>query len=420
MFDRWTRFLPRKSKKDVDRAIRFIVSHAYKNVPFYRSYYNQAGVDPLSIRCAEDLPRLPIVNRLDLMAGGPSKYLSDGVSPEKLIIRHTTGTTGTSVIVHMNMLEEYFRDMTIIDSYRRNASLTLPMTLVNVGPERKDRFTEIFRQIGPITIVKLFRDMPAEQQVDILMRIKPTIMGGRPSAYWQLANTLREKKIMPPVPRLITSGAELLFPHVRKLIEDVFRCRVADYYNCEEGGNLAWECPANPELMHPNPATVCIEAVDYQGNPVSAGKEGSIIITNLFNCTMPFIRYEVGDRGIMMEAGHCQCGFNGPVMRLTEGRNENFIVLPDGREISPRIMYNVVNTAFPHGVKGWSMIEAIRVLQIIQESNDLIEIRVVPGPAYTDSLWRAVEKNIKQLHPAMRLEVTIVKDLRPEPGKSFI
>ena len=71
MISRWTRFLPRKGKKDVDRSIRHIVSSAYKNVPFYRKSFDRAGVDPLSIRGVDDLPRLQIVTRLDLMAGGP-------------------------------------------------------------------------------------------------------------------------------------------------------------------------------------------------------------------------------------------------------------------------------------------------------------------------------------------------------------
>jgi phenylacetate-CoA ligase len=415
----WTRFLPRKNKNDVDGSIQYIVSHAYKNVPFYRRTFDKAGVNPADIRKAEDLARLPIVNRLDLMVGGPSEYLRRGASPEKLVVRHTTGTTGTPVTVYKNKFEELFRKVTVIDAYSRNASLTCPMTLVNVGPERKDGSTKIVEKIGPVTIIKLFRDIPMEEQISILMSIKPTIMGGRPSFYWDLANALREKDIVPPSPRLITGGAEILFPHVRKLLEDVFRCRVADYYNSEEGGNLAWECPANPELMHPNTATVWIEAVDQQGTPVLAGNEGHLIITNLYNYSMPFIRYETGDRGILLETGKCECGFNGPVMRLTEGRNENYIVLPDGREISPRIMYNVINTGFPHDKNDWNMIDALRIFQIIQEANDLIEIKVVPGPAYSDSLWLAVEKNLKVLHPAMRLNVSIVDDLQPEPGKKF-
>lgn len=414
-----TRFLLRKNKNDVDRSIRYIVSHAYNNVPFYRRAFNKAGVNPADIRKAEDLTYLPVTKRLDMMVAGPAEYLSHGLSPKKLVIRHTTGTTGTPIVVHKNRTEEFFRKITVIDAYRRNTSLTCPMTLVNVGPERKDGSTKIVEKIGPITIIKLFRDIPMEKQISILMSIKPTIMGGRPSLYWDLANSLREKGIVPPSPRLITGGAEILFPHVRKLLEDVFRCRVADYYNNEEGGNLAWECPANPEFMHPNTATVWIEAVDHQGIPIPTGSEGHLIITNLYNYSMPFIRYETGDRGILLETGKCQCGFDGPVMRLTEGRNENYIVLPDGREISPRFMFNVVNTGFPHDKKDWNMIDAMRIFQIIQESNDLIEIRVVPGPAYSDSLWRAVEENLKILHPAMRLKVSIVDDLRAEPGKKF-
>ena len=419
MISRWTRFLPRKGKKYVDRSIRYIVSSAYKNVPFYRKSFDRAGIDPKSIRSLDDLPRLPITTRLDLMAVGPAEYLRCGVSPEQLTIRHTTGTTGTPVIIHMDKMEEAFRRITLIDALKRNASLTCPMTLVDVGPERKDLSTEIFKRMGPVNIVRLFRTMPMEKQIEILMKISPTIMGGRPSAFWDLANALREKGIVPPVPRLMVSGAELLFPHVRALMENVFRCRVADYYNCEEVGNLAWECPANPGLMHPNTATGWIEVVDQRGNPTPTGIEGHLIVTNLFNHSMPFIRYELGDRGTMMEPGHCQCGFNGPVMRLTEGRSENFIVLPDGREITPRLMFEIVNSAFPHDTPGWSMIKAIRAFQIIQEANDLIVIKAVPGPAYSESLWGAVEDNIKSLHPAMRLEVVIVGDLRPEPGKKF-
>jgi phenylacetate-CoA ligase len=127
----------------------------------------------------------------------------------------------------------------------------------------------------------------------------------------------------------------------------------------------------------------------------------------------------MGDRGTLLEPGDCSCGFKGPVMRLTEGRNENFIILPDGREISPRLMYEVVNSAFPHEKPGWSMIDAILVFQIIQEKTDLIVLKIVPGAAYNDSLLIPVEENIKRLHSEMHLKAEIVTDLRPAPGKKF-
>ena len=129
MIGGWTRFLPRKNKKDVDRSIRYIVSHAYNNVPLYRRTFDKTGVNPADIRKAEDLTHLPIIKRLDMMVAGPAEYLSRDVSPEKLVIRHTTGTTGTPVTVYKNRLEEAFCKITIIDSYKRNTSMTCPMTL---------------------------------------------------------------------------------------------------------------------------------------------------------------------------------------------------------------------------------------------------------------------------------------------------
>jgi phenylacetate-CoA ligase len=403
----------------VNACVHDIVSHAYEKVPFYRNAFNKAGINPSKIYGVRDLSLLPIISRVDLMAGGPSYFLRQGANPDKLIVKHTTGTSGNPTIVYMNLMEQTFRHLTFLDSLRRNVHLKLPLTLVDFGPERKDSATQIFRQIGPFKIVRIFRNLPMEQQIKILTSIKPTILGGRPSMFWELALVLKEQGIRPSRPALIRTGAEMLFDHVRFLLQDVFNCKVVDYYNCEEAGNLAWECPENQNLMHPNTANVWIEIVDQQDKPVSTGGEGRIVITNLYNYTMPFIRYPLGDRGVFLDIGKCSCGYNGPIMRLTEGRDENFIVLPDGKEITPRHIFDIVNTSFPYDKPGWNLIDCIRIFQIIQEADDLILIKVIPGPAYTESFWPNVQNNLRKLHPAIRLQIELVDDLSPAPGKKF-
>ena len=414
-----SRFLPRKGINDVNRAIRHVVSHAGKNVPFYREAFNNARVCASAIRGIDDLPTLPVTDRLELMAGGPAFYLRQGADPLKLTVKHTTGTTGTPVMIHMNFMEQAFRKLTLLDSFRRNAKLTFPFEMVDVGPEQKDQSTKGSQQVGPVKIIRLFRAMPLEDQIEILRRSKPALILGRPSTLWQLALAFQQKAVRPPAPRLVLTGAEMLFPHVRLLLEEVFGCRVADYYNCEEVGNLAWECPEHSDRMHPNTATSWMEAVDRDGNPVPNGQEGRLVVTNLYNHTMPFIRYALGDRGILLDSEACSCGFTGPVMRLTEGRDENFIILPDGKEITPRLMYDVVNTGFPHDEPGWHLIDHIRTFQIVQEARDLIVVKAVPGPLYSERIWREVQKNIKRLHPAFRFEAVLVEDLSPEPGRKF-
>ena len=171
--------------------------------------------------------------------------------------------------------------------------------------------------------------------------------------------------------------------------------------------------------MHPNLANTWIEIVGQNGQPVAKGKNGRIVITNLYNYTMPFIRYGTGDRGVDLGEGVCECGFNGPVMRLTEGRDGNFIVLPDGSEINPRNLYDAVNFAFPHDRPGWNLIDFIRAFQIVQEAIDLIVVKVVPGPQYSDSFWPKVRENLSGLHPALTLKVECVSDLTPPTGKKF-
>lgn len=415
----WVRFKPRKGIADVDRAVRSILISAYREVPYYHDLMLRAGLHPSQISGTEDLPRFPITSRRELMAAGERGFLRRSCDRNRLVVRHTTGTTGEPVVVYMSWLENMFRRLTLLDAFRRHVRLRPPLTLVDVGPERKDRSTQPVHHAGPIKIVRLFRTMPLDEQIETLQQITPTIIEGRPSSLWQLTGALRDRGIRPLRPRLIISYAEILYPHVRKLLEETFECRVADFYSCEEIGNVAWQCPENPDLMHPNPATGWLEAVDEKGDPVSYGQIGRLVITNLYNRTMPFIRYDLGDRGALLHSGPCSCGFHGPAMRLTEGRDENFFVLPDGRQITPRLAFDVVNAAFPHDDPTWKHIEAIRVFQIIQTKPDLIVVKVVPGPAYSESLWPKVRESVRQLHPSMRLEIEIVEDLTPEPGKKF-
>jgi phenylacetate-CoA ligase len=143
------------------------------------------------------------------------------------------------------------------------------------------------------------------------------------------------------------------------------------------------------------------------------------VITNLFNATMPFVRYAMGDRAALVEPGHCSCGFDGPAMRLVDGRDEDFFVLPDGREISPRVIYDVVNTALPAGGVGGVLAEAIRAFQIVQEERDRIVVRVVPGARYSDDLWKDLDAHVRALHPDVRVAVIRVDALEPGPGGKF-
>jgi phenylacetate-CoA ligase len=65
--------------------------------------------------------------------------------------------------------------------------------------------------------------------------------------------------------------------------------------------------------MHVISENVIVEVVDESGQAV-IGKEGDILISDLNNRVMPFIRYRIGDRGRIL-ASQCSCGRIGPDCR---------------------------------------------------------------------------------------------------------
>ncbi|MFC2081640.1 phenylacetate--CoA ligase family protein [Candidatus Bipolaricaulota bacterium] len=407
---RFARYVRRKSPAQSADALRFVVERAARDVPFYKELYGRASVKPGAVSGASDLPRLPIAQRADLLAAGHAGHLRRGVDPLELVSRRTTGTTGEPLTVFFSNTEAWFRKLTLLDSFRNRVRLPLPFSMVDVGVGDGQYGDDWAQRLGFVRIDRVYRVTPLAEQVAQLADLRPDIVEGRPSSLWLLARESRRVNIGLPRPRLVVSFAETLYPHVRAELEHAFGSCVADYYNCQEVGNIAWECPDHDGWMHVNPSTVVVEVVDDGGEPLPVGTVGRVLLTNLYNCTMPFVRYEIGDRAALLDVRECSCGFSGTSIRSVEGRDEDFFLLPDGREISPRLAYEVVAEALPAAQLGNELFQAIRLFQIVQESRDLVAVRVVPGPDYDSSLWAGLEASVRSLHPEMCVRVDLVSE----------
>jgi phenylacetate-CoA ligase len=89
----------------------------------------------------------------------------------------------------------------------------------------------------------------------------------------------------------IISTSMMLLPHERKVIEKVFQCKVTDRYGCEEVSLIGCECEMH-EGMHMNIEHLVIEFVKDDGSYAVPGEPGNIVVTDLMNYAMPFIRYK--------------------------------------------------------------------------------------------------------------------------------
>ena len=86
-----------------------------------------------------------------------------------------------------------------------------------------------------------------------------------------------------------------------------------------------------------NSETLFIEILDEENNILSNGKEGRIVITSLYNKAHPFIRYDIGDVGILDE----KSTFKKPILKKLIGRTSDVAILPSGKK-SPGLTFYYV------------------------------------------------------------------------------
>jgi phenylacetate-CoA ligase len=157
----------------------------------------------------------------------------------------------------------------------------------------------------------------------------------------------------------------MLVAHERALIEEVFSCRVTDRYGCEEVGLIGCECERH-EGMHLDIEHLYIEFLREDGSAAAAGEEGAIVLTDLYNRGMPFIRYRIEDVGVWTQR-RCSCGRGLPLMERVTGRVADYLKRRDGSLVAGVSLVERTLTA----------ITGIEQLQIVQPSREEIVLNVV-------------------------------------------
>ena len=114
-----------------------------------------------------------------------------------------------------------------------------------------------------------------------------------------------------------------------------------------------------------------VEPIDEKGNPVRDGVQSDrILLTNLYNYTQPFIRYEVTDR-VIFHHEPCPCGNPSPWIEL-EGRTDDVTIFrEDGKtiRIAPLSVYAVLKE-----------VPSLRRFQVLVHPENRIELRMEEAP----------------------------------------
>jgi len=383
-----------------------IINYAYNNTIFYRKKFDSLGLKPQEIKSREDILKIPLTTKKEVLANFPANLLAQGYSLSDCHTENTSGSSGLKLTVALDYKAKDFCDCVYARAlfavgYKPWQSMAYFWPSVN---HRK----EFHEYLGLMPKDWISSHIRPEAQLDILLKLKPRIIYGFPTILVVLAKIIENERVKYSAirPEFIISHAELLTEEARKYLERVFGCPVYNEYGATEFGfRMAWECRKR-EGLHIDADSVLIEFIK-DGLPVKSGEAGEMIITGLVNRAMPLIRYQIGDVGVASDR-KCSCGRGLPLMEVIEGRRDDFIILPSGKLVSPRGVVPIVEK-----------VKEILEFRIIQKDKVKLLIHIVFSGGSRLEVLPILKKDLLDFfNECVDIEFEIRQDIaRSERGK---
>ncbi|WP_274475266.1 phenylacetate--CoA ligase family protein [Mangrovimonas aestuarii] len=307
-----------------------ILKHAKDTTDFYKSENPQSGIESF-----------PVINK-SILKDHTSGFLSDRFKLDELIPTITSGSTGTPFKSYQNKNKKL-----------RNTADTIffaHLTGYDVGNKlyyfkiwsrnnRKTKFLQKVQNVVPIDVLDLKKN--AGQIIKKLNRNTNSIsLLGYVSAFETLYKWLMENpniSINAKINSAITMS-EGLDLETKRLLQKKFNCDIYSRYSNVENGILAQQIPGSGECFLINTMSYYFEILDIETDKVLPyGSLGRIVVTDLYNEAMPFIRYDTGDIG-EIEIKKIE-GKDYHVLSKIEGRKLDQIFNTKGELISSYIVY---------------------------------------------------------------------------------
>jgi phenylacetate-CoA ligase len=399
-----TQWLPPDEVQEIQSAaLGRLLIHAYDTCPYYRDAWRAMGLDPRSVRSTEDLAPWPVIDR-DVIAARRTDMRSrlHGI---RLLHKSTGGSSGTPLHFDLDTGSDERR----MGAWHRGyawagaAPGTRQLFLWSVPLAQQDKLKSLKDRLYQ----KLYRrawlnsfQVSEENVAAHVARVnsyRPRVIVAYAHSLYALARSVEQRKLEVWSPRSIVTGAEKLYPFQREQIERVFRAPVFETYGSREFMLMGAECSRH-EGFHLTAEQLLIEILDDDGRPTPEGEEGNVVVTDLCNYGMPFVRYANGDRAVA-GWGKCSCGRGLPILREVVGRRSDMVHTPDGRHIS--------GVFFPHLIKDFP---AVRRFLVVQDAPDHVEVRLVIGGDWDVAQQTRLERAMTSiLGPSVRLQVQQVQ-----------
>ncbi len=287
---------------------------------------------------------LPIMTKKDFQKPLLER-LSTGFSLKNVYVNKTSGSSGDPFIFAKDKFSHALTWATIINRFGWhgidfNSSYQarfygIPLDFIG---NRKERIKDFLGNRFRFSIFDL-SDVVLDRFLKKFATEKFDYINGYTSSIVLFAKFLQYKKLVLkdicPTLKVCVVTSEMLFDEDKILLEKQFGVQVVNEYGASELDLIAFENPDGEWQV--NSETLFVEILDENNIVLPYGKEGRIVITSLFNKAHPFIRYDIGDIGILDEKSTPKK----PILQQLIGRTNDVAILPSGKK-SPGLTFYYV------------------------------------------------------------------------------
>lgn len=396
------------------QKLRKLLKHAYENVPYYRKVFDKRGIKSDDVQSLSDLQKLPFLTN-KILQDNINNLKATNYHQNKFEYAHTSGSTGTPVGFFyekgVSRAVEWAFMKTQWDRVGYKFSDKCIYLRGSILETTKNGIFWKKELLGRWLIMSSFH-MTEENLPKYIRKIrefKPKFIQAYPSSITILARYMKENNIDTfPSLKAILCGSENLYPWQRKLLDEVFQCRVYSWYGHAEQGVLAGECEEST-YYHIFPEYGIVELIGKDNKLVtSEGKMGEVVTTNLNNYVFPLIRYRTVDLAVYRHK-QCECGRAYPLFERVEGRLHEFLVGRNNRMIALSAI-NVYSDDFR---------VVVEQFQFHQKKPGEVILNIVKKPSYKPNDTEKILKELeRKLGDDIQISIRFVDSIpRTKQGK---
>lgn len=270
---------------------RDILGKLSRLVAYFRDFDNRYGDLRLPFKTMKDWQETPIVNKEDFVAS------LTGNTPQQIFnVTATSGTTASRLVITHSLRSYKAHMRRLVAQYKsigaREGELCLNLcsyTLNSAGRLMENAYK--IAGAGVIPLGSLDSKEKVQEAVDLARMLRPTIVNSYTNQLFDFFSLLGPKHSI----RVCVVTGEPLINSFRVQMEKMFGVKIYNHYGSMEFSGFAIAQKSSDEYMKIFDEGLYIEIMKDDGTTSSVGR-GAIVITDLENISVPFIRYRLGDR----------------------------------------------------------------------------------------------------------------------------